>query len=76
MSVAEMRMLRWLCGKTRNDRIRNANIRDMIEVAPTEDKLRENTLRWLGHICRRPTDAIVKRSDMILGSTTQEGMVD
>ena len=32
MSVAEMRMLRWMCGKTRNDRIRNANIHDMIKV--------------------------------------------
>ena len=41
-----MRMLRWMCGKTRNDRIRNANIRDMVGVAPIEDKLRENRLRW------------------------------
>ena len=38
--------------KTRNDRIRNANIRDMIGVAPIEDKLRENTLRWFGHISK------------------------
>ena len=28
LSVAEMRMLRWICGKTRLDRIRNDNIRE------------------------------------------------
>ena len=54
--------------KTRNDRIRNANIRDMIEVALIEDKLRENRLRWFGHICRKPMDAVERRSDMIIGS--------
>ena len=46
MSIAEMRLLRWMCGKTGNDRIRNANIRDMVGVASIEDKLRENRLRW------------------------------
>jgi hypothetical protein len=34
MSVAEMRMLRWLCGHTRKDRIINDDIRDKLEVAP------------------------------------------
>ena len=32
MSIPEMRMLRWMCGKSRNDRIRNANIHDMVKV--------------------------------------------
>ena len=40
-----MRMLRWMCGKTRNDRIRNANIRDMARVAPIDDNLRENMMK-------------------------------
>jgi hypothetical protein len=35
MSVAEMRMLRWICGHTRKDRIRNDDIRDKLGVAPT-----------------------------------------
>ena len=42
--VVGMRMLRWMGGKTMNDRIRNANMRDMIGVIPIEDKLRENRL--------------------------------
>ncbi|GMP54130.1 hypothetical protein CsSME_00019390 [Camellia sinensis var. sinensis] len=36
-------------------------------VAPIEDKLRENRLRWFGHIQRRPTEAVVKRCDAVTG---------
>ena len=45
--VAEMRMIRWMCGFTRLDRIRNVAIRERVGVAPLEDKLRESRLRWL-----------------------------
>ena len=45
MSVAEMRMLKWMCGKTRQDKIRNECIQEWVGVAPIEDKLRENRLR-------------------------------
>jgi len=34
ISVAEMRMLRCMCGKTRHDRIRNDNIRERVGVSP------------------------------------------
>ena len=39
ISVAEMRMLRWICGHTRRDRVRNDNIRDRLRVASIEEKL-------------------------------------
>ena len=50
MSVAEMRMLRWMSGHTRMDRIRNEVIRSKVGVAPIEDKVREGRLRWYGHV--------------------------
>jgi len=42
LTVAEMRMLRWMCGYTRIDRIRNAVIRDLVKVAPIDDTMRES----------------------------------
>ena len=63
MNIAEMRMLRWMRGKTRGDKIRNEQIYKMIEVAPIEEKMRESQLRWFGHIQRRPINAPVRKSD-------------
>jgi len=45
MSVAEMRMIRWMCGNTRRDKVRNKDIRTKIGVASIEEKMRENRLR-------------------------------
>jgi hypothetical protein len=59
LSVAEMRMLRWICGHTRKDRVRNDDIRERVGVAPIEEKLVQHRLRWFGHIQRRPPEAPV-----------------
>ena len=63
--VAEMRMIRWMCGHTRSDRIRNGVIRGKIGVALIEDKIREARLRWFGHIKRRSMDAPMRRCENI-----------
>ena len=60
LSVAEMRMLRWFCGHTRRDRVRNEVIRDRVGVAPIEEKLTQHRLRWFGHVQRRPLEAPVR----------------
>ena len=60
ISVAEMRMLRWICGHTRRDRVRNDDIRDRLGVAPIEEKLVQHRLRWFGHVQRRPPEALVR----------------
>lgn len=41
MKVAEMRMLRWMCGHTRMDKLRNEDIQEKISVALMDDKMRE-----------------------------------
>jgi len=44
MSVAEMHMLRLMCGNTRRYKVRNEDIRTKIGIAPVEEKMRENRL--------------------------------
>ena len=60
-----MRMLRWMSGHTRKDRIRNDDIRQKVGVAPIIEKLVETRLRWFGHVQRRPLEAPVRRVDQM-----------
>lgn len=56
-----MRMLRWMYGHTRLDRIRTEDIRKMVGVEPIEVKMSESRLRWFGHIQCCSVDAPVRR---------------
>ena len=65
-------MLRWFCGHTRRDRVRNEVIRERVGMAPIEEKLTQHRLRWFGHIQRRPPEVqvrseVLKRVDKIRG---------
>ncbi|KAL6553647.1 hypothetical protein OROGR_007489 [Orobanche gracilis] len=40
MNVAEMRMLRWMCGHSKKDRLRNEVIREKVRVAPIDAPVR------------------------------------
>jgi hypothetical protein len=53
MYLAEMRMLKWMCGVTRMDKVRNEYIRGSLKVAPITEKLKRNRLSWYRHVTRR-----------------------
>jgi hypothetical protein len=50
-------MLRWICGYTRREQVRNDDIRERLGVASIEEKLVQHRLRWFGHMQRRPAEA-------------------
>ena len=56
---SEMRMLRWMIGMKRIEKIRNEEIRARAGVANTSEKIREARLRWLGHVERNTDDHII-----------------
>ena len=49
VGVADINMLRFSLGMTRQDKIKNDAIREAVEVGEMRFKLRETRLRWLGH---------------------------
>ena len=53
LDVAEMRMLRWMSGVTKMDRIRNERIRGTTKVGDISKKVQESRLKWYGHVSRR-----------------------
>ncbi|XP_070032905.1 uncharacterized protein [Nicotiana tomentosiformis] len=73
LKVAEIRMLRWICGHTRRDKIRNNYIRDKVSVTPIDDKLRESRLRRFGYVKRRDPDAPVRRCERLTMACQRRG---
>ncbi|GJY77956.1 ataxia telangiectasia mutated family protein [Tanacetum coccineum] len=65
VEVAELRMLRWTCGKTMLDMIPNRVFRAELEVESIIHKMREERLRWFGHVKRRPQTAPVRRVEAL-----------
>ncbi|KAF7691849.1 hypothetical protein C0J45_17882 [Silurus meridionalis] len=61
LEVAELKMLGFLLGVTRIDRIRNEFIRGTAHVGRFGDKAREARLRWFGHIQKRDMGYIGRR---------------
>jgi hypothetical protein len=45
-----MRILRWMSGVTREDKIRNEYVRSNISVTSIVDKMRENRPKWSEHV--------------------------
>ncbi|KAI5738758.1 hypothetical protein M8J77_010857 [Diaphorina citri] len=51
-------MLRWMCGVTRLDKIRNEIIRGKVKVLEISKKIQEKRLQWYGHIKRRDEEYV------------------
>ncbi|GKC96942.1 retrovirus-related pol polyprotein LINE-1 [Tanacetum coccineum] len=66
MEVAELRMLRWTCGKTMLDKIPNGVYRAKLEVESIINKIREGWLRRFGHVNRSPQSAPVRRVEPLV----------
>ena len=56
-----MRMLRWMCGVTRKDKIRNEHIRGTTKVVQASRKITERTLTLYGHVMRMEEDHVVRK---------------
>ena len=54
-------MLRWMCGVTRRDTIRNEHIRGTTRVVQASKKITEKRLKWYGHVRRMKEEHIVRR---------------
>ena len=62
LEVAEMRMLRWMCGVTKLDKIRNERIRGTTKVGEITKKVQERRLKWHGHVMRREEHYVGRRA--------------
>ena len=61
LEVNEMRMLRWMCGVTRRDKIRNELIRGTTRVVLASKTITEKRLNWYFHVRRMKEKHIVRR---------------
>ncbi|XP_068231918.1 uncharacterized protein [Palaemon carinicauda] len=74
MEVAEMRILRGMCGVTRRDKIRNKVISGTKGVRELLDKIQVSRLRWYGHVIRRVEQNIGRRvMEMEVQGTRRRG---
>ena len=61
MGVAEMKMLRFAMGVTIKDKIRNEHIRSTVKVEQLGMKMREDRLRWYGHVMSRDQEYVGRK---------------
>ena len=61
LEVNESRMLRWMCGVTRRDKVCNEHIRGTTRVVQSSNKITEKRLKWYGHERRMKEEHIGRR---------------
>ena len=60
--VAEKRMLRWMSGVTKLDKMRNERIRGTTKVGKITTKVQEIRSKWYGHVMRREEHYVGRRA--------------
>ena len=60
MHTTDMKMLIWIQGKTRKDRIRNEKFRSDAMVKPITTYVTQKRLSWYGHVLRRDDTNVAK----------------
>ena len=74
LHVAEMRMLRWIRGKTRKDHVRNQSIQEDAKVCQMSTFLRQKRLHWYGNVKRREEDNLSRQMmDMVVRGREEGG---
>ncbi len=62
MEDAEIIMLRWMCGVTKLENIRNERIRGTTKVGEITKKVQERRLAWYGLVMRREEHYVGRRT--------------
>ena len=57
----DMQMIRWMCGVTLKDRKSSEELRDRLGIPNLKDSLRQNRLRWFGHVQRMDVENPVSK---------------
>ena len=57
----EMRMVRWMCGVTLLDHIKNEELLERMGIQSISEKMRTSRLRWFGHVMRKDDNDWVKQ---------------
>ena len=62
LEVAEIRMLRWMCGDTKLDKTRHERIRGTTKVGEITKKVQERRLKWYVNMMRREEHYVGRRA--------------
>ena len=62
---SKMRMLRWMTGVSLSERKSNEWVRNMLAIDDIGEVMRQNRLRWFGHVERRDELCWIKRIETL-----------
>ena len=60
-----MRILRWMSGHTKKNKVWNDCIQEKVRVTPIDDKKTEVRLTWFGYVQKRPPGALVRKDNQM-----------